>query len=376
MSLSSPSAVKLLSQAPRIYMGTMTFGWNQASQYVDETTAKDMITRFIKLGGKHVDTARIYSAGECEPIVGNAIKGFEEIILGTKAAPSQPGGLSPGGIQSQIDASLEALQVNHLAEYYLHQPDTTEPLLDSLMKVHELVRAGVIGRVGMSNYHAHEVKRAFQLCDEHGLTKPSVYQGLYNPLNRAVENELLPLLKEHSCSFIAYNPLAAGLLTGKYTYTSEANEIPKGRFKDNLNYLPRFFTPACCNAVDLIRLACAAADISMVQATYRWLLHHSALGSNDGLLLGASSLDQLDSNLDACTVDINNPNAGLLPLSLVTAFNDAWEKEGKGQAQGEGEGQGASLRDSAFAYFRQYSSDMPGRDALPQGAGYVAHGPK
>ena len=91
MSLSSPSAVKLLSQAPRIYMGTMTFGWNQASQYVDETTAKDMITRFIKLGGKHVDTARIYSAGECEPIVGNAIKGFEEIILGTKAAPSQPG---------------------------------------------------------------------------------------------------------------------------------------------------------------------------------------------------------------------------------------------------------------------------------------------
>lgn len=349
------SSVKLLSQNPRIYLGTMTFGWNQASSYVDEQIASSMVEKFVKMGGKHVDTARIYSSGDCEPIVGEAIKGFDEIILGTKAAPSQPGGLSTSGIQAQLDASLKALQVNHIAEYYLHQPDTANPLLESLKKVHELVQAGKVGKVGMSNYHAHEVKRCFELCEEHGLTKPSVYQGLYNPLNRAVEDELIPLLKENSCSFIAYNPLAAGLLTGRHTYTTEASEVPKGRFKDNPNYLPRFFTPECFSALERIRSACATADITMVQATYRWLLCHSALGPNDGLLLGASTLAQLDSNLDACSTTT------ALPPAVLTAFSDAW---------GEG------LRDSSFAYFRQYSSDMPGWEDLPQGAGYVAHGPK
>ena len=65
----------------------------------------------------------------------------------------------------------------------------------------------------MSNYHASEVARAMALCDAHTLAKPTVYQGLYNPLNRKVEEELLPVLRQYGCAFIAYNPLAAGLLT-------------------------------------------------------------------------------------------------------------------------------------------------------------------
>ena len=343
-----------LIKAPRIYLGTMTFGWNQASSAVDSVVATDMVKRFIDLGGKHVDTARIYAAGETEPLVGKAIHGFD-VILGTKAAPSQPGGLSPEGIQSQLEASMKALNVNQLDEYYLHQPDTENSLLESLRKTHQLVQQGKIKSIGLSNYHAEEVKRCFELCEENGLTKPSVFQGLYNPLNRAIEESLLPILRENNCSFVAYNPLAAGLLTGKHV---SQNEVITGRFKDNPNYLPRFYTPQCFTAIERIRNACDIAGISMVDATYRWLLLHSELGPNDGLLLGASSMDQLEQNLNACSISATDTFR--LPTAVLEAMNSAWD----------------ITKENAFDYFRSYSSDMPDRERRPPGAGYVAHGPK
>ena len=333
-----------LIKTPRIYLGTMTFGWNQASSAVDSTIASEMVKKFIERGGKHIDTARIYAAGETEPLVGAAISGFD-VILGTKAAPSQPGGLSPSGIQSQLDASMKALCVNQLDEYYLHQPDTKHSLLESLKKTHELVQSGKIKSVGLSNYHADEVKRCFALCEEHGLTKPTVFQGLYNPLNRAVEETLLPILRQNNCSFVAYNPLAAGLLTGKHT---NHNEVITGRFKDNPNYLPRFYTPQCFAAVESIKNACEAAGISMTDATYRWLLLHSELSHNDGLLLGASSIEQLEQNLNACS--ITDADDLKLPPAVLEAMNSAWD----------------ITKEGAFDYFRSYSSDMPDREQRPQ----------
>ena len=170
--MTTPSLIK----APRIYLGTMTFGWNQASSVVDGSIANEMVKRFASLGGKHIDTARIYAAGETEPLVGTAISGYD-VLIGTKAAPSQPGGLSPMGIQSQLEASLEALNVDCLSEYYLHQPDTEHSLFDSLKKSHELVTNGYVEKIGLSNYHADEVQRCFELCEEHGFTKPSIFQG-------------------------------------------------------------------------------------------------------------------------------------------------------------------------------------------------------
>jgi aflatoxin B1 aldehyde reductase len=193
---------------PRLYLGTMTFAWNQASSPVDDKIATAFIQRFVAAGGRQVDTALQSS-------------GASDLLVGSKAAPSQPGGLSATGMRSQLDASLGAIGVERLAEYYLHQPDTEAALLESLREAHAMVSEGKVGAVGMSNYHASEVARAFELCAEHGLTKPSVYQGLYNPLNRAVEEELLPVLRAHGCSFVAFNPLAAGLLTGAHKRDGE-----------------------------------------------------------------------------------------------------------------------------------------------------------
>eukprot|EP00908_Phaeocystis_cordata_P000402 Transcript_10425.p1 GENE.Transcript_10425~~Transcript_10425.p1 ORF type:complete len:423 (+),score=75.82 Transcript_10425:147-1271(+) len=253
-------------------------------------------------------------------MLGRALQssGASDLLVGSKAAPSQPGGLSATGMRSQLDASLGAIGVERLAEYYLHQPDTEAALLESLREAHAMVSEGKVGAVGMSNYHASEVARAFELCAEHGLTKPSVYQGLYNPLNRAVEEELLPVLRAHGCSFVAFNPLAAGLLTGAH---KRDGEVPAGRFKDNPNYLPRFYTSPNFDALQAISAACDAAGLSVLDAAFCWLLRHSALGPEDGLLIGASSLAQLEyADSSSLQPDHSRAIAAWLCCSAAHAF--------------------------------------------------------
>ena len=353
-------------KTPRLYLGTMTFGWtSQTSSKVDESVATEMVRLFAEhqlpqQPKLHLDTARIYAGGATEAIVSHAIQQQLSVstdpsllfVVGTKAHPSQPGGLSAAGITWQMEASGRALpHVASFGEYYLHQPDPEHSLLESLQCCHEYYQQGRISAIGMSNYHASEMERAFALCHEHQLTPPTLYQGLYNPLNRMVETELLPVLRKNHCSFVAYNPLAGGLLTAKYQHRHESDDVPPGRFQNNPNYLPRFYTDANFEAVSILQTACTNANIPLVAATYRWLQYHSALDDGDGILIGASSVSQLQQNLEALS------NHGPLPDSVVQAFTAAWE---------------VTSRAKVFPYWRSYSSDMPDRDERDPGASYDA----
>mmetsp|Transcript_31670 Transcript_31670/g.48565 ORF Transcript_31670/g.48565 Transcript_31670/m.48565 type:complete len:365 (+) Transcript_31670:3-1097(+) len=341
----------------------------------------------------HVDTAYIYAGGKTEKILGQIFQeeqkqqgllfgGGEDnnkISIGIKAHPSFPTyGLSRLGIQKQYRESLERMNLSNtqsnsfvVDELYLHQPDPQHSLLESLQTLNEMVVQGKIQRIGMSNYHVDEMKRAFELCEIYGLTPPSVYQGLYNPLNRLVEQELLPLLESHSCSFVAYNPLAAGMLTGKYLKINQQDnesDVPQGRFQNNPNYLPRFYTPSNFEALEVIQQVCDAEDITMVQATYRWMMNHSQLNGekNDGILIGASSMSQLNENMNSCTeAMIGDGDEGTTSIALskdmLDAFDKAWDIVNSEESDS-----------NAFPYWRSYSLDMPNRDNLDEGASYNA----
>lgn len=158
------------------------------------------------------------------------------------------------------------------------------------------------------------------------------------------------MLRKHSISFVAYNALAAGLLTGKHF---KDGEVAAGRFKDNANYLPRFYTDANFQAVETIQAA-LPEGMGLIPATYQWLLRHSALTEHDGVLLGASSIAQLDSNLAACTAA---GEAEDLPADTLAAFDQAWK---------------ITKQAGSFPYWRSYSKDHPGREELDQGASYNA----
>ncbi|CAM9138598.1 unnamed protein product, partial [Ectocarpus fasciculatus] len=316
----------MASRLPRLYLGTMTFGWEKASVPVTESVGTEMILRAAAAGVQYIDSARIYAGGATEPIVGACLRNVAAqapdvrptLRITTKAHPSQQRGLSSAGIIAQVNDSLAALGVEYVDELYLHQPDTVNDLVESLATADELVKRGLVRRLGMSNYHDVEVVRCLQLCRENNWTPPTIYQGLYNPLNRRVEVSLLPLLKRNNIDFIAYNALAAGLLSGKH---KRGADVAEGRFKENPNYLPRFYNDPNFQALDIIQRS-LPDDLSTITATYQWLLRHSMLGPNDGVLLGASSLEQLDNNLASCAVA-----ATAAPLSEDTlrSFDSAWE---------------------------------------------------
>lgn len=309
-------------------------------------------------GIRHIDSARIYAGGKTESILGECFKQLEQdipnyrasTVVTTKVHPSQPNGLSARGIRDQLQSSLQAMGLTRVDELYLHQPDAEHSLKDSLEAVHECVKGGLVGRVGMSNYHETEVQRALDICEQNNWTKPSIYQGLYNPLNRRVEASLLPLLKKNQIDFVAYNPLAAGLLTGKHT--PQSSDVLPGRFKNNQNYLPRFYTDSNFRAVDLIKAA-LPEGMNLVTATYLWLQLHSCLCENDGILLGASSIEQLEENIAACDL---SQGVKSLPSTLLDAFEKAWE----------------ITQENSFPYWRSYSLDHPDRDNLDPGAAYSA----
>ena len=363
-----------VSALPRLYFGTMTFGWTNSSKVINEQTAVEMLKLVQSKGINHLDSARIYAGGKTETILGHCFGQLSQqnaefrssSIITTKVHPSQPQGLSPTGLREQLNTSLQAMGLTYVDELYLHQPDTENALMDSLQAADLCIKEGLVKRLGMSNYHESEVQRAIDLCKEHNWTPPTLYQGLYNPLNRRVEATLLPILRDNQIEFVAYNALAAGLLTGKHQaqQTAAADVIP-GRFKNNDNYLPRFYTDVNFQAVATIQAA-LPEGLDLVTATYTWLRRHSALSAGDGILLGASSPAQLEANLLACeAAEHGDP----LPDSLLMAFEQAWEISSQG---GEKEGGGGGGGGGAFPYWRGYSLDHPGREELDPGASYSA----
>lgn len=352
----------------RVYLGTHPFGWSAAGSKgasIDEHAAAQMLRKFAIAGGQHLDGAAIYpgetvlgvAAAAASMLIYPVVNAANGFLITSKAHP-RLGGLDPKGLRDQLMRTRASLgYVEHpLAEYYLHQPDSDEPLLDSLRAMDSFVKEGLIERVGMQNYHAAEVERAFMLCEQHGFTKPSVFQGFYNPLNRAVEAELLPLLAEHGARFFAQNPLAAELLNDATPHAGSPLAATPQHGVSGYEPFPRFYASANTEAVDRLSRACEAEGVTLLEASYRWLLVDSMLAKelNGGVVLSASSPELLDAELAACAAAAEK---GPLPPSILEALEAAW----------------SLTKPVAFPYWRQYSADMPDAATRDPGASVVTH---
>jgi aflatoxin B1 aldehyde reductase len=163
------------------------------------------------------------------------------------------------------------------------------------------------------------VVEAWYICQKNGWPLPEVYQGLYNGLSRNVEGELFPALRHLGIRFYAYNPLAGGLLSGKYTDFSEPPI--HGRFTLRPNYQNRYWKPSFFGAAQLLATTCKAHGISLAAGAFRWLAHHSHLDSSlgDGIILGASRFEQVEKNILAV-------REGKLPEAVLEAFENAWKE--------------------------------------------------
>lgn len=276
----------------RVVLGTMTFG-GQA----DEAVSSGIMDFAIDRGINFFDTANAYNKGETEVILGRYLKGKRhQLILASKVfnkmgdGPEEKG-LSRTAILRAVDASLARLQTDYLDVYYLHQPDWTVPIEESLETMQRLVQAGKVRYVASSNYASWQIVQMQHLAASHGWKPAVITQPMYNLLARGIEQEYLAMTQAYQLSSIVYNPLAGGLLTGKHR---RGAVTPGTRFDNNRMYQDRYWHEDMFDAVEELEKTAQSEGRSLISVALNWVYRHTRV---DGMILGATSRQQLEQNL-------------------------------------------------------------------------------
>ena len=272
-----------------LVLGTMTFGESVFAPDVGE-----FVNAFLDAGYNELDTAYVYNDGSCERLLGEVLPALKRPYkVGTKVNPRISGRLDGEAAYKQVNESLDRMKISSADIVFLHFPDPATPVLSVLEAMADLHDQGKYKELGLSNFPAWMVADVWHICDKHGWVKPTVYEGIYNPLTRKAEVELNACINNYGMRFYAYNPLAGGLLSGRY---GKFEDSPSdGRFTHRPNYQGRYWKKSCFEAVDVIKTAAEKHGITSTEAAYRWLAYHSMLDGNrgDAILIGASKLEHL-----------------------------------------------------------------------------------
>ncbi|KAF8578218.1 Aldo/keto reductase [Ramaria rubella] len=317
------------SRIPLIY-GTATFGHPgpHVTQFHTLPECQTILDVFCKeFGYKELDVARSYGMGSSEEFLGQLE--LHGARIDTKAPPP----LGPEAVKEKCEASVKALGPHKIRVYMFHAPDKNiHSLEDTLATVNQLYKEGhlsvilepdttIFADFGLSNFPSYEVAEVYTLCKERGWILPTVYQGGYNLFSRTIEPELIPTLRKYGIRFTAFSPLAGGLLAGSLKSKDDPGR-PGGRF-DASKGIGRAFRAEFAEgdqfeALHLLEEACRKHNITVQELALRWLQHHSILLPTDGIVIGASSVEQLRSN-------VLNSEKGPLPEDLVNAAEKAWQ---------------------------------------------------
>ncbi|CAD0099061.1 unnamed protein product [Aureobasidium mustum] len=272
-----------------------------------------ILTLLSKHGIRELDTARVYNGGQSEQHLGTIKDTVEacNLAVATKAPGFMPGSLTYDNIIRACNESLAATKQQKFDLYYFHGPDRQTPLEESCRAMNQLHSEGKFDRFGVSNFRADEVHQIVDICRKNGWILPSVYQGAYNPLLRAMEPALLPVLRSYGMAFYAYSPLGGGFFSRPI---EQLRTPPAGGRMDQMKVFQAIYVnDLSLELLQKLTETCEKAGITVREAALRWLMHHSALGEADGIILGASSEAQMEQNLKAC-------EGPALPGTVVDCF--------------------------------------------------------
>jgi aryl-alcohol dehydrogenase (NADP+) len=291
----------------RLCLGTMTFGLQcdeKASFAILDAAAGHGIT-FLDTANAYPLGGKVEDMGRTEEILGKWLKGKrEQFVVATKCSGKMghaawQQGTSRKHVMSAIDDSLKRLGTDYVDLYQVHHFDAVTPVDETVEAFDAVVKAGKARYVGVSNYHAYRVARALGRAEALRLTKPVSVQPRYNLLFREVERELLPLCSEENLAVIPYNPLAAGLLTGKH----QRGAPPAGtRFTLGTaakTYTERYWKEREFATVDAFLELAKEAGLEPATLAVAWVLANPAITAP---LIGASRPDQLNASVAALEV--------------------------------------------------------------------------
>lgn len=299
----------------------LVFGTMNIGPQITAEESQIMIQHFLQTGNRELDTAYVYNDGDTEKILGTILPTFDKGItsIATKVHPRISGRLDADAVQFQFSESLKRMNLSKVDILYFHFPEQFTPIESALEECNKLYEQGKIKELGLSNFPAWKVVETWYICEKNNWLRPTVYQGMYNGLCRNVEQELFPAIRKLDMRFYSFNPLAGGLLTGKHHQFEK--EPLAGRFSRLKSYKNRYWKKSYFDAINILLSECEKHGIKIVEAAFRWLSCHSFLNreKGDGIIIGASSLTQLEQNLLSL-------NKGVLPKDILSAFDIAWDE--------------------------------------------------
>jgi aryl-alcohol dehydrogenase-like predicted oxidoreductase len=323
-------------QVGPICLGTMTFG-----EQVDQATAFDVMSHAFDAGVRFWDTAEMYAVpakaetfGATEAIMGNWFEANpgkrEQVVLATKVAGPSRGmpwvrgedsGLTSKEIVNACEASLKRLKTDVIDLYQIHWPARNTPLfgqmyfnpdkdkpcasmLEQLHAMEQLVRAGKVKAIGLSNETSYGVHEFVRLAEQHGLPRVATVQNAYHLLNRSVENGLDETMHRLSVSLLAYSPLAFGLLTGKYDALGiDHGGTPQGRMALYASMrAQRWGRPQSLAAAKRYNALARAHGLTPTQLAHAFCKAKWQVAST---IIGVTSVAQLQENIAAFDVDVS-----------------------------------------------------------------------
>lgn len=308
-------------------LGTMTFGENfYGIAVVDQPAANAMVARAVEAGINFFDTADVYSYGQSETVLGQALKANtiprDKSIVATKVRSAMTEaatagtsdvnnvGLSRQHIFSSVEDSLRRLQTDYIDLYQVHGWDILTPIEETLRALDDLVRQGKVRYIGCSNWSARHLMKALYLSRAHDWASFVSLQAYYSLVGRDLEHELLPLCREESIGVMPWSPLSGGFLSGKYT---RDNPNPEGARRSGFQF-PPIDEARGFDAVEALARIAQEKEASVAQVALAWLLAQPGVTS---IIIGANKMSQLEDNLKAADLELTA--AQVEALSATTA---------------------------------------------------------
>jgi len=284
-------------------LGTMQFGRAMNMGALGQEAATSMVRLALDHGVNLIDTADVYSRGESETLIGEAIRDVRDrIVLATKArlpmsdVDFNHSGATRKNLLREAEASLRRLRTDHIDLYQVHGWDSLTPLEETLSALDDLVRAGKVRYVGFSNYLAWQAATALATQQREHLTRYITAQMYYSLVGRELEYEFLSFAEHHRVGILVWSPLAGGFLTGKYD--RQRPPAAGTRFADAGPFVP-FDLERGYAVIDVLRRVAERHGATPAQIAIAWILQRPMVSS---VIVAARDNRRLEENLRAADI--------------------------------------------------------------------------
>jgi len=291
----------------KICLGCMSFGDSDWREWVlNEEAGKEIVERALELGVTFFDTANMYSNGESERVLGEALEGHrEETVVATKGYfqmdESNPnsGGLSRKAIEQELANSLDRLGMDTIDLYQIHRWDYDTPIEETLSALDDAVRRGDVRHAGASSMWAHQFAESLRVSEREGYERFATMQNHYNLAYREEEREMLPLCEKEGIGVMPWSPLARGYLTRPH---EEVDATLRGETEEHLYAHP--YREGGGRAVnERVEELAAEEGVKMAQIALAWLFHKEWV---DTPIVGTTSVEHLEDAVEALDVNLSD----------------------------------------------------------------------